>query len=229
MISLFERTASISNQWSLAAFAIAAVMYLVLKRRGKMPAVGWVSIAAIVLLGTVPLLASLYIDKAAIYRVRVTVVDPHETPVEDARVWSSVGGEPKKISGGWQFDIPSASVPANGRLIVYAAVPSAFLTGKGELTLSGDRNQNLPVKLAMDTSAIVSGMVVNDAGEAISGARVSIEGQESVLTQADGNFQLPAHAPEGKQVLLHAEKAGYKPTDQLHPAGSTVTLQLQRK
>lgn len=52
----------------------------------------------------------------AIYRVRVTVIDPQRVPVEDAKVWSTVGGEPKKVAGGWQFDIPGASLPGDGKV-----------------------------------------------------------------------------------------------------------------
>jgi hypothetical protein len=38
-------------------------------------------------------------ERDAIYRVRVTVLDPAQVPVEDAKVWSSMGGEPKKVAG----------------------------------------------------------------------------------------------------------------------------------
>ena len=37
---------------------------------------------------------------SGLYRVRVTVINPQNVPVEDAKVWSSFGGEPKKASGG---------------------------------------------------------------------------------------------------------------------------------
>ena len=45
----------------------------------------------------------------ALYRVRVTVLNPQQQPINDAKVTSSMGGEPKKVEGGWQFDIPAAS------------------------------------------------------------------------------------------------------------------------
>ena len=41
----------------------------------------------------------------------VTVIDPHKVPVEDARVWSSIGGEAKKVAGGWQLRTPRATAP----------------------------------------------------------------------------------------------------------------------
>lgn len=236
MAKLFQTAAGISNQWSLAAFAIAAILYFVLKRRGKVPAIAWACIVAIVLVGLAPILASVYIEKARlpdpIYRVRVTVLDPQRVPVDDAKVWSSMGGEVKKVAGGWQFDIPAASKPADGKLTVYTAVPSAFLTGSQELQLADDRNPAVAVQLAKDASATVRGIVVDGSGQAIAGARVSVVGYESeaVVTQAGGNFLLPAHAASGQQVQLHAERAGYAAATQWHPAGDEpATLVLDRK
>jgi hypothetical protein len=65
-------------------------------------------------------------------------------------------------------------------------------------------------------------MVVDAAGKSIAGVRVSIigHGDEAVLTDATGGFVLPAHAADGQQVQLHAEKEGYKPANQFHPAGN---------
>jgi hypothetical protein len=54
------------------------------------------------------------------YRVRVTVIDPQRRPVEDASVWSSVGGEQKKVPGGWEFEIVGSSVPADRKITLFA-------------------------------------------------------------------------------------------------------------
>ena len=239
MGKLFETAAGVSNQWSLAAFAIAAILYFVLKRRGKVPAIAWACIVAIVFVGLAPILASVYVERtrltdqaSAIYRVRVTVLNPQQMPVDDARVWSSMGGEAKKVAGGWEFDIPGASKPADGKLTVYAAASSAFLTGRRELQLADDRNPTVTVQLAKDTSATVRGIVVDGSNKAVPGARVSVVGfePEAVVTQGGGNFLLPAHAANGQQVQLHAEKAGYAAVNQWHPAGDhPATLVLDRK
>jgi hypothetical protein len=55
-----------------------------------------------------------------LYRIRVTVVDSAGLPVDDAKVWSSLGGEPKKVAGGWQFDIPRSAIPKEGPLTLFA-------------------------------------------------------------------------------------------------------------
>ncbi len=239
MVKLFETAAGISNQWALAAFAIAAILYLVLKRRGKVPAIAWACIVAIMVIGLAPILASFYLERSrlvdqasAIYRVRVTVLDPQQMPVDEARVWSSMGGEAKKVAGGWQFDIPAATRPAGGKLTVYASVASAFLAGRSDLLLADDHNPTTTVQLARDTSATIRGIVVDGSGKALAGARVSVTGYESeaVLTPAGGNFVLLAHASDGQQVLVSAEKEGYAPLTQWHPAGDEpLTLALERK
>jgi hypothetical protein len=239
MPKLFEGATGISNQWSLAAFAIAAILYIILKRRGKVPAIAWACIVAIVLLGLVPIVASVYVEKArltdnasAIYRLRITVVDLQQMPVDDARVWSSVGGEAKKVAGGWQFDIPAAAKPADGKLTVYASVASAFLTGRRDLQLTEERNPPFTILLAKDDSATIRGRVVDGSGKAVTGARVSVTGyeREGVVTEAGGNFVLPAHAASGQQVQLHTEKAHYAAVSQWHLAGDEpATLVLDRK
>ena len=234
MTELFRIASAITNPWSLAAYAVASIVYIVSRRRGKVPVLVWVSIWLLVL---IPAVASVYVEVArsgvtSIYRLRVTVVDPQHVPVEDARVWSSMGGEPKKVAGGWQFDIPTASKPEDGRLTVFASLPAAFLSGKQELILKDDYNPTVTIQLEADTSASVRGIVIDSSDEAIVGARVSVVGYEAgaVITEAGGNFVLPAHAADGQQVLLHAEKEGYQAISQWHPAGDEpATIILDRR
>src|SRR5437764_8366434 len=117
MDKLVEAIAGVSNQWRLAAFAIAAILFVVMKRTRKPPAIAWFALFAILTIAIMPFVASLYAERSpdsAIYRIRITVLDPHNVPVENAKVWSSVGGEPKKVPGGWEFDLPSASKPLDG-------------------------------------------------------------------------------------------------------------------
>lgn len=155
-----------------------------------------------------------------LYRVRATVIDPQGMPVDDARVWSSLGGEAKKVAGGWQFDIPGGQKPMDGKLTVFAAVPSAFLKGRAELQLARDYNLAVTVPLQRDTAAKVRGLVVDESGRAVAGARVTIAGHDAVArTDEAGWFVLPANAADGQQVLLHVEKEGYKALEQWHPAG----------
>jgi hypothetical protein len=106
MLQTFLKAASgVSTMWSLAAFAIAAVVYLAThKQKGSVRHGSAAAVVAIGLLGLVPILGSLYVDthknEPSVYQLRTVVLDPQQIPVEDAKVWSSLGGEPKKIAGG---------------------------------------------------------------------------------------------------------------------------------
>jgi len=230
MSRLFEVAARISTPWALAAFAIAAIVFLLAKRRGKVPPITWAAIVAIVLLGLGPIIVQL--NSLAIYRVRVTVLGPEGTPVEDAKVWSSAGGEPKKVAGGWQFDVPAAARPVDGKLTIWASVDAAYLRGSQEVRLAGDRNPEATIRLNSDRTAIVRGLVMDQRGRADAGARVSAVGyqSEAVVTQVGGDFNLPAHAARGQNVLLHAEADGYAGVTQWHMAGDQpATIVLDRK
>lgn len=168
-----------------------------------------------------------------IYRVRVTIIDPQRRPVEEAKVWSTVGGEPKKVAGGWQFDIPSASVPLDGKVTFHASKESAFLTGERDLKLDRDANPAVTVELIKNVKeVVVRGVVLDEANNAVGEVRVNVVGYESetVVTQPNGGFVLSAHAAVGQQVLLHAEKPGYKAVNQYHPAGEDpATIILERR
>ncbi len=160
----------------------------------------------------------------SIYRVRVTVVDDKGTPTEEAKVWSLFGGEPKRVAGGWQFDIPSASKPKDGKMTIFASKESAFLKGEAPLTLDKEVNPALTINLKRDASAKVRGQIVDNKNRGIAGVKVFVVGYdaEAVTTKEGGNFELPAHAAIDQQVLVHAEKAGYRGADRHHPAGETV-------
>jgi hypothetical protein len=227
---------SVTDQWKLAAFALAVVFFIVLKFRGnRIPLAAWVVISLLVI---IPIGASIYQDmiKAksggdGIYRVRVTVVDPQGTPTEEAKVWSSFDFIPKKVAGGWQVDIPAGAKPKEGSLTIFASRESAFLTGTASLDLKDDPNPAVIIRLSRDTSAKVRGQVVDGKNHAVVGARVFVIGYESeaVITKEGGNFELPAHAALNQPILLHAEKSGYPAVKLWHPAGDApAVLSLTR-
>lgn len=225
---------SITDPWKLAAFAIAAVLTVVLMlRRQIVPRAFWIIILLLVI---IPIGASVYQDlvKAkssndTIYRVRVTVIGMEQIPVEDAKVWSSFGGEPKKVAGGWQFDIPAASRPQDGKLEIFASQEDSSLIGKSELQLDRDYNPAVTIQLTRNEYK-VRGQVVDRNERAIAGARVFVVGYETeaVITKEGGNFELPAHAAVNQSVLLYAEKDGLA-IKQVHQAGDyPAILKLTR-
>jgi len=171
------------------------------------------------------------VESAGVARLRVLLLSPEGRPVEDAKAWTSVGGEPKQVAGGWEFDIPVSQLPPDGRITVHAAKESAFLSGSTEVRLGDDLAPSVTVRLAPNQAATVRGIVVDEAGNALEGVRVSIvgHGDETVTTKPGGEFFLPAHAADGQQVQLRAEKTGYNAVTQFHPAGRfPATLVLER-
>jgi len=233
MSKIFEIASRISNAWSLAAFAIIALIFLVVKIRGKkIPSIAWGVIVAVLFLAITPMIAPLYLNTYGIYRARTIVLDENGMPTNEAKVVCSVGGEGKKVEGGWECDIPSKTKPADGKMQVYGSVPDAYLTGHAELELKEDYSPVVTIKLGKDTSAKVMGMVVDENQVPLEGVQVGVVGFESeaVTTQRAGNFFLPAHKANGQQVRLYAIKDGYFALPEWHQAGDfAVTIMLRKQ
>ncbi len=224
----------------IGAVVIVAVLVL---RSGKKLSKPHMNIAfalllTIVVIAIVPYASELILssrkasaESSAIYRLRITLVGPEGVPIEGASIWTSVGGETKTVAGGYQVDIPRASLPADRRITIFGEKQSSFLKSTRELVLADDLNPTVVFRLLPTPSAAVRGLVEDASGKAQPDVLVMIAGYgtEAVRTAADGSFALAAHASEGQQVQLHAEKRGYKPLDQWHPAGSEpATLVLER-
>ena len=230
----------IPKQRSLAAFAIAALV-LIISMIVVKPSVGaqklvWVFAGAITLLGLVPIIVSALSGSSAasIYRIRVTVVSPEKMPVEDAKVWSTIGGEAKKVGGGWEFDVPAANRPADGKLTVFAEQSNAFTAGEKEIVLGADAGIAIAatVQLEKVKSAHVRGHVQDASGKTLGGAQVMVEGYagEMIATSDNGGFDLPAHAASGQHVLVHVQKDGYVTSRLSHLAGEDpLVVELQKK
>jgi hypothetical protein len=233
MSKIFELATKITNPFSLVAFAIVAILFVVLRVSPmEVPNLVWISMVLIVLVAILAPVVLELSSSRAMYRVRVTVIGPHQIPVDEAKVWSSIGGEAKRVSGGWQFDIPAASKPKDGKLTIFASKDSAFLKGRQELQLENDFNPTITIQVTKEALASIRGIVLDEAGKGIEGARVSVAGhaEDEVTTKKDGNFLLPAHAAENEQVLLHVEKEGYQAVNQYHPSGDEpATIVLTRE
>jgi hypothetical protein len=159
------------------------------------------------------------------YHVRLTVLDPQGQPVNNAHVVTTAGSEPLKVEGGYQIDISADKKPQDGKVQFIATEPEAFLKGEATIVLGTDINPQVTIKLASETENVKIGGIVEDARRnGLVGAYVSIGGKEGVTTGAGGGFSIAANAPVGKEVLLHAEKKGYKSQDQWVQAGSDNTV-----
>lgn len=177
-----------------------------------------------------PLAASTFLSSRGIYRVRVTVLGPDRTPIEDAQVSSSSGGEPKKTADGWEFDIPPQSRPADNKVVLRATVKNAFLSGQSTVFLDRDYYPTSTIEVTPDTSATIRGVVLDERLRSVAGASVSIAGYgEGTVTDRMGNFVLQAHAADGQIVQVRAQK-GPLVGNVSAPAGRTpVQIILKRR
>src|SRR5579859_7840698 len=233
MNKLFEIAGKVSSAWSLAAFAIIALVLLASKMKGrKVPAVAWWVVTAIVVIALAPIVAPAYLNSYGIYRVRVVVLDERKIPTNDAKVTCSVGGEVKKVEGGWECDIPSKTKPVDGKMQAYARIDEAFLTGNSELELKDDYSPVATIQLVPDTSALVLGIVTDDNNQPVEGARVGVVGYDSegTVTKTGGGFSLSAHKAKGQQVQIFVFKEGYAANPpEWHQAGDhPVTIVLRK-
>src|SRR5882672_716467 len=130
-----ELASHITHPVTVALFAAYSFSSAIKKRQSR---VAWLLGAAVLLLGLAPLVSSAYLQSRGMYRVRVLVLGTDKQPVDAAHVTSSNGGEPKKVEGGWEFDIPPQSRPTDGKLTLLASAPNAFLTGQSTLVLDKD-------------------------------------------------------------------------------------------
>jgi hypothetical protein len=206
-----QLAAQITHPVTAAIFAavLALIALISLSKGGKKkpPQIAWALAAIIFLLGLSPLLASTYLDSSGIYRVRIEVFNPGKEPVNDAEITSSAGGELKKTDAGWEFTIPREEKPATGEVTFRAVLKDAFLTGNSTLKLEKDYFPQVTIQLATLPSADVRGMVEDENGRPVEGARVWVLGyDEAITTGPTGSFSLPTHAADGQQITLVAQK-----------------------
>lgn len=103
-------------------------------------------------------------------------------------------------------EIPAAKLPASHKVQIRAEDPASSGFGEAEIVLGEDSTPSVEIQLAV-VEARVGGLVVDGAGHALAGVRVSVLGHEGVVTEDDGLFDLNAHAPRGERVRLHVESA----------------------
>jgi hypothetical protein len=225
-----EIASHITHPATVAVFAAVLAAYLfsiaIKKRQSR---ITWALAAVVLILGLAPLLLSTYVQSRGLYRVRVVVLGTDKMPDNDAQVISSNGGEPKQVEGGWEFDIPPQSRPADGKLKLFASEKNAFLAGNSTLVLDKDYFPTVEIQLDRDTSAIIRGDVIDEQRRPVAGAHVWIPGYpDDAVTSVRGNFALPAHAADGQIVRLRAQKDRLI-ADVSAPAGSApVELVLKR-
>jgi len=142
-----------------------------------------------------------------VYQVRVLVLSPAGRPVEDAKVWSARGGEPKEVPGGREFEIPAAKRPTDGQITFFATKGEE--QGATTVTLGPEAFVSGTIRLNPPGAVELRGIVQDESGKLLEGVQVSLDGSgEATSTEANGEFRLPPQ-PLGADVLLRAKKDGY--------------------
>lgn len=242
---LIKAIASVSDAWRIAAFAIAGLLValkLVLasdkgssKSGGKSEQGKILFLVAffICILGLTPILADAWLKSKPsgppdVYRLRVIVLDPQHTPVTGATLRTvDLNDTATNDKGIAELTIPRATLSADRKVTIYADLDSVGLHASKDIQLAADPNPSVTIELKAVRDTVISGLVEDDHSRVIGGATVSILGGETALTGPDGAFTLKANAATGQDVRLHAEKTGYQPVDQDHPAGrgdATIVL-----
>lgn len=157
--------------------------------------------------------------RPVLYSVRVQVLDPQGHPVEAATVRASAG-EPQQLpGGGWEVEIPTAKVPADGRFSLWAE-HEAWEGNRVDLRLGADPNLRLEIRLKQP-EVWLRGRVDDDAGNALPGVRVSP--RDGILgvatTDTKGYFALRLPVASQTRVRLRAEYPGRVPGDVFCYAG----------
>lgn len=72
-----------------------------------------------------------------------------------------MGGEAKKVSAGWEVDIPASIKPSDGKSTTLSASPPAHLSARTDLVLGGDYKPTAVVQFQKAALASIRGIVIN--------------------------------------------------------------------
>jgi hypothetical protein len=225
-----EIASRVTHPTAAAVFAIViAAIVIRFLGRPKKPSIAWLLAAGIIALGLAPTVASAILQHQGIYHIRIVVLNEAKQPVDDAAVISSAGGELKKASYNWEFDLAPQARPSDSKVRFFASVRDSFSAGSSILSLSSDFFPEVTIQLEPLPAATIRGVVEDESGRSVPGAKVAVAGYRDIATTDSlGNFALPAHAADGEMVNIRAEKGDLVAED-LVPAGKTTVLVVRKR
>jgi hypothetical protein len=225
-MKIIQILSNVSHPIPLAAVTVGVLAVLVYYRRKIPPRFFGTVILLILAADTTYVL--LNPGPLRTYRVRLTILSPLGRPVDDASLVTTAGNETLRVPGGYQIEISADKKPSDGKVRFIATEPGTFYRGETTLVLGADGNPHATINLAAETESVtIAGIVEDSQRNGLAGVLVSVIGRpadEAVTTRAGGAFTLFAHASVGQQVMLHAEKKGYRTVDQWSQAGDDGTV-----
>ena len=94
---------------------------------------------------------TLWAPSSDVAAVRITVLGLDNMPVENSEIRSSIGGETKKVNGGWELEIAESKLPDNRKIIIYANQND--LKGQSEISVVGGKTTTASIQLKQNSSA----------------------------------------------------------------------------
>ncbi len=243
MTEIFEVAAKITNPYSLAAFALAVILFILSKRRRKPPAIAWISILSIVF---VAILAPIFLEIFKPTRSLQLTVYVHGPEGQQHIVLEDTG----KLIVDFGNDRRRPKIGENGRTN-FGEIPQKFndqeigigLKATGYELADPNKQYKMdgkPIYLAVkkdDSLAKISGIVKNrDGSEFIKDALVMIGNDTTTTTNELGIFKiilpLEMQVKDDKSpYLLTVKKEGYQiKTEYYYPRSSgDIEIRLEKQ
>ncbi|MGB6974365.1 MAG: carboxypeptidase-like regulatory domain-containing protein [Terracidiphilus sp.] len=226
---LLEIASRIANPWALAAFTVVflgAAVYSAVKAKNN-PIV-WVLAIVIGLVAVTPITARTYLRSRGIYRVSLAVLNAGGQPITSGVEIRSAVGEKKTTDAGWEIDVPFQERPADGRIIIYAEDPDAFLSGSTTVMLNKDYYPSSVIQLEQEPPVMIHGEVIDEKQRGVSNADVILpDCSQSTRTDPQGLFEINSCAPNGMMLRVRVEKGG-RSVSMTVIAGQPVELVLPK-
>ncbi len=244
MGKLSEIATQITNPYSLAAFALAIILFIILKKQGNIPTIAWISILLIVLIAILaPIFLEIFKPTFNEENLQLTVY-VHGPEGKQQIVLENTG----KLVVDFDNDRRTAMIGENGRTN-FSEIPQKFNNQEIGVGLKAPgyelvhpktqyKMDGIPIYLAVkkdDSLGRISGIVKNRNGsEFINHALVMIGNDTTIFTNDLGIFKITL--PTKMQVVdkkspytLTVKKEGYKiATKYYYPKSADIEIRLEK-
>ena len=168
------------------------------------------------------------VNENSFYSIKVTILTEDNHVVNDCQLVSSLGGELKKTSYGWEVELAVDRVEKDDSLTLYVEKTATGLTGSSKVHLGNKLKLKTSVILRKSINYGVTGQVVDQMNRSVVGVNVtSLRSGVTTKTNDDGIFHFDSLGMKGDEVVLHFEKNGYKSIDEWLMIGAENKVQLR--